>query len=197
MNIFEPNSLLLFILFFVPGFVSMKVYDLLISNESRNASAYLFDAVAYSAITFVISFPFFIGLFHAKIHNWFVWFIFGVVTLLVIPAFVAYYYVKLLRSNFLRERALGVIKRPWDMIFNKKHGFCVMVHLKNGTKIGGLYSTKSAISYHPNEEQIYLEKVLLFNADGTVTSNPESKGVIIMGSEILLIELFNEGEKNV
>lgn len=195
MNIFEPNSLLLFILFFVPGFVSMKIYDLLIANESRNASAYLFDAVAYSAITFVISFPFFIGLLHARVHNGFVWFIFGVITLLVIPALIAFYYVKLLKSNFLREHALGVVKRPWDVVFGRKHGMWVIVHLKNGKQISGIYSSRSAISYYPTEEQIYLEKVIFVNSDGTTSSDPDSKGAIIMGSEISLIELFKGEDK--
>ncbi len=36
MNIWEADKLVLFLIFFIPGFVSIKVYDLLIPGEQRD-----------------------------------------------------------------------------------------------------------------------------------------------------------------
>ncbi len=46
----------LFLIFFVPGFISLKVYDLFIPSERRDFSKSLYDAVAYSALNFVALF---------------------------------------------------------------------------------------------------------------------------------------------
>lgn len=51
-NIWTNDALILFILFFVPGFISLKIYDLLIAKEQRDFSKSCFDAVGYSAVNF-------------------------------------------------------------------------------------------------------------------------------------------------
>lgn len=56
-KIFEGNSLLLFLIFFIPGFVSFKIYDLLVPGERRDFSKSAFDAIAYSALNFAILLP--------------------------------------------------------------------------------------------------------------------------------------------
>ena len=196
MNIFEPNELLLFILFFVPGFVSMKVYDILVPNESRSAASYVCDAVAYSTINFIVSAPIGIHFYQNLPHGLISWFFAFLFFLLVFPAVIAFLTVKLLASRFVKKHATGLVNRPWDIIFNNEIGACVMVHLKNGNKIIGIYGDRSAISYHPNEEQIFLEEVYKLSENGTLTRVPDTKGVIIMGSEIAMIELFDAGEEN-
>jgi hypothetical protein len=42
----------LFLIFFIPGFITLKVYDLLVSAEAPDFSKSLFDAVAYSSLNF-------------------------------------------------------------------------------------------------------------------------------------------------
>lgn len=197
MNIFEPNSLLLFILFFMPGFVAMKIYDLLIPNETRSAPAYVFDAVAYSTINFIITWPLAWLILHYSMQNFITIFFIGLVVLVLTPVLIACAYVKLLSSRFLRGHTRGLVKRPWDIVFHRNTGLWVLVHLKNGKHVAGIYSSASAVSYFPHEEQIYLEKVLGFHPDGTTYSVPDTKGVIIMGSEISMIELFDRSKNHV
>ena len=48
----NQETLALFLIFFIPGFISLKVYDLLIPGERRDFSKSLFDAVAYSSLNF-------------------------------------------------------------------------------------------------------------------------------------------------
>jgi hypothetical protein len=52
-NLFENQwTLALFLIFFVPGFISLKVYDLLIPSEARDFTKSVFDAIAYSTLSF-------------------------------------------------------------------------------------------------------------------------------------------------
>lgn len=196
MNIFEPNSLLLFILFFVPGFVSMKIYDILVPNESRSNPAYVFDAVAYSTINFICAWPFLASIYHEQHLSSFYLFFTFLLILFIFPSIIAIAAVKVLSLSFIKKQAPGLATRPWDVVFDKETGYWVIVHLKNGEQIAGEFSTASAASYHPREEQIYLEQVVNINPDGTVNRLTGSKGVIIMGSEIVMIELFNNEVKN-
>lgn len=52
MEIWEVDKLVLFLVFFIPGFVSLKVYDLFIPGEQRDFSKSVFEVVAYSALNF-------------------------------------------------------------------------------------------------------------------------------------------------
>src|ERR1022692_1535323 len=49
----DEHTLALFLFFFVPGFISLQIYDLFVPSERRDFSKSIFDAVAYSALNFV------------------------------------------------------------------------------------------------------------------------------------------------
>jgi hypothetical protein len=57
MPAWTQDDLLLFLLFFVPGFISIKVYDLLVPSERRPFQNTLAEAIAYSAVNFAILLP--------------------------------------------------------------------------------------------------------------------------------------------
>jgi hypothetical protein len=195
MNIFEPHSLLLFILFFMPGFVSIKVHDLLVPGDARNATAYIVDAVACGTINFIFVMPIAWLFLHYQIESFLALLLAGILVLLITPLLIAWLYVKLLSSRFMRQHVTGLVKQPWDVVFNRKKGHWVLVHLKDDKKIFGLYSNHSLASHYPQERQIFLEKVASINDAGEITGNPLSKGVIIMGSDIKTVEFF-EGFPN-
>ena len=52
MEIFDIDKLRLFFVFFVPGFISMKIYGLMVAGDRRDFSKDLLEAVAYGAINF-------------------------------------------------------------------------------------------------------------------------------------------------
>ena len=53
MGIFnEINIVAHFLIFFIPGFVSLKMYDLLIPNVPRDFTKSLAEIVTYSALNF-------------------------------------------------------------------------------------------------------------------------------------------------
>jgi hypothetical protein len=59
-KVFEhQETLALFLLFFVPGFISLKTYDLFVPGERRDFSKSIYEAVAYSALNLgVLFWPF-------------------------------------------------------------------------------------------------------------------------------------------
>lgn len=52
MNIWDTDKLVLFIAFVIPGFVSIKTYDLFVPSERREVGKSLVDAVAYSCVNY-------------------------------------------------------------------------------------------------------------------------------------------------
>lgn len=56
MNIWEADKLLLFIAFVIPGFISLKVYELLNPGIQKESSKQIIDAVTYSCVNYAILF---------------------------------------------------------------------------------------------------------------------------------------------
>ena len=54
MDIWQIDKLILFLLFFIPGFISTKVYNLLYPSEQKDFSAFLLEAIGYSSLNFAI-----------------------------------------------------------------------------------------------------------------------------------------------
>ena len=56
MDIWETDKLLLFIGFVIPGFVSLKIYELLQHSAPKESANQLIDAIAYSCINYALLF---------------------------------------------------------------------------------------------------------------------------------------------
>ena len=54
MDIWEIDKLILFITFVIPGFISIKAYQLIYPGKERAASDQLIDAIAYSSINYAL-----------------------------------------------------------------------------------------------------------------------------------------------
>ena len=54
MNIWEIDKVLLFIVLVLPGFISLKVYNLIVANKNRDFSKSVVEAVCYSILNFSI-----------------------------------------------------------------------------------------------------------------------------------------------
>ena len=57
-KLFEnTQTLTLFLFFFLPGFVSLKVYDSLVPSERRDFSKSIYEVVAYSTLNYALLYP--------------------------------------------------------------------------------------------------------------------------------------------
>lgn len=193
MDIWQLDKLVLFLGFFVPGFISIRIYDLLVPSERRDFSKYLFEAIGYSSLNFA-ALLWLIILIHSEnfyVHCKILYFIFLFIIIFIIPILWPILFLKLSTWTPIARYIIHPIQKPWDYIFGKKEAFWVIIHLKNGRKMGGRYDTNSFSSSYPSEEQIYLEEVWkLDKNDIFIESIERSKGIIVSAKEISSIEFF-------
>lgn len=193
MDIWQIDKLVLFLVFFIPGFISIRIYDLLVPSERRDFSKSLFEAIGYSSLNFAALFwliiPIHSGNFYVHHKLWY--FIFLLLIICVIPIFWPILFLKLSTWKPISKYIVHPIQKPWDYVFGKREAFWIIIHLKDRRKIGGKFGTNSFSSSYPSEEQIYLEEVWKLDENGKFIGPIErSKGIIILGKEILSIEFF-------
>lgn len=193
MNVWQIDRLVLFLIFLIPGFISTKVYDLLIPGERRDLSKSLFEVVAYSAINFALL-SWLIILIHSRGFygdHPALYFSSLLLILFIFPAVWPLLYLKVSSWNIIAKRFIHPIPKPWDYVFGKRQSFWVIVHLKDKRRIGGRFDTNSFASSYPAKEQIYLEEVWELGEKGNFVEPIErSKGIVILGEEIMAIEFF-------
>jgi hypothetical protein len=193
MDIWRTDKLLLFLIFFMPGFISITIYDLLIAGERRDFTKSLFEVMGYSALNFAaLSWPIIIiNSSNFYINHKFWYLICLTLIIFVFPIFWPILYTKLSNKQFFAKYILQLPPTAWDYVFRQKRGFWIIVHLKNGKKIGGIYGLSSYASAYPEEKELYLQEVWKLDKGGNfVEPIDRSKGMIIFKDEILSIELF-------
>lgn len=199
LNIWSNDSLILFILFFVPGFISLKIYDLLIAKEQRDFSKSWFDAVGYSAINFALFYALIIGIIEPQYridHPARFPLLVALITI-VAPALWPCLIRGILCINFVDQHVIAPIRRPWDYLFSRREPYYVIVHLKDGRRIAGKYGKDSQASVYPMEEQIYLQEIWTIDDETGEWNRVEgTKGIIILGKEILCLDLLEGSGEN-
>lgn len=194
MDIWEVDKLILFIAFVIPGFISIKAYQLLFPSTKVSTSDQLIDAVAYSSINYaLLILPILSverGLLkeaHPTLYN-----LFYIFVLFLAPIAWVLIWRFLRTRDFFQRNAPHPTAKPWDYVFLQRKPYWVKIHLKDGTVIAGRYAEKSFASSTPAEEQIYLEETWVINDKGAF-ERPKNNtaGVIVLSSEISYLELRN------
>jgi hypothetical protein len=193
MDLWNADKLTLFIVFFLPGFISMKVYDLLVPGEPRDFTKSMFEAISYSALNFAALFWLIATIRTGDFyHRHFVLYSFSVaVIMIVVPACWPFVFLRISAWRPFGRHLVHPIQKPWDYVFGKHDPFWIIVHLKNGEKIGGRFGLESFASSNPADEQIYLQQVwVLGDDDRFVAPVEDSRGIIVMNDEIRAVEFF-------
>lgn len=192
MEVWQIDKAILFLVLFVPGFISLKIYDLLIAGERRDFSSSITEAIGYSFINFALL-SWLIVLIHIQkfyIYHLFWYSIFLILILFVFPVIWPILFIWIRKR--LGRYVAHPIRKPWDWIFGQGKAYWIIVHLKDGRRIGGKFDNKSFASSDPAEEQIYLEEVWkLDSAGGFISPVERSSGIIVLQDEISMIELFH------
>jgi hypothetical protein len=193
MDIWNVDKLALFLIFFLPGFISMKVYDLMVPAEPRDFTKSLFEAISYSTLNFAALFWLIAAIQRNDFyHQHFVlyWLSF-VAIMVVVPVCWPFAFLRLSSWRPVGKHFVHPIQKPWDYVFGKRVPFWIIIHLKNGEKIGGFFGPESFASSNPADEQIYLEEVWVLDETNSFLSPVEnSRGIIIMNDEIRAVEFF-------
>lgn len=194
MDIWESSKLALFIWFVVPGFISIKYYQLLFPSSHKNSSELIVDAVSYSCINYaLLSWLIFyveessLLRAHAWMYYGFYFFVFFISPLIIVLAW------KKLRSTSRFQASIPhPTYKPWDFVFGQRKSYWIHVHLLDGGTVSGLYHDKSFSSSAPAVEQIYIEQVWILNeAGGFCRAVKGSAGALISSDRIKYIEFID------
>ncbi|MCH9694149.1 MAG: hypothetical protein K0U72_06535 [Gammaproteobacteria bacterium] len=195
MDIWADDKLALFIAFVIPGFISLKVYELIEPGARQKTSEQLVDAVAYSCINYAIlalpitaieSGDLYVGA--PKLYYSFYLFV-----LLIFPVLLALAWRFLRTREFFQKNAPHPTGLPWDHVFSKRKSYWIRITLGNGKVIGGRYAHNSFASSAPSKEQLYLEEAwIIDDKGGFVRKKDRSAGVIVLASDISHIDLLEQ-----
>lgn len=192
MDIWEIDKLVLFLAFVIPGFISIKAYQLAFPGTERAISDQLIDALAYSSINYsLLIFPI-ISIESGSLREscGFFYYLFYVFVFFIAPIVWVIAWKYLRTRDFFQRNAPHPTARPWDYVFAQRKPYWVKVTLNDGTIIAGRYADKSFASSAPAPEQIYLEETWILNDKGGFERAKNSTaGVIILSAEISYIEL--------
>jgi hypothetical protein len=182
-DLLSADKLKLFVAFVIPGFISLKCYQLLFPGKEQPTSDQLVDAVAYSAINYaLLSLPILwvetAGLYAT---NQWTYYAFYVCVIFFAPVVWVLAWKFIRTRTFFQQHVPHPTGKAWDYVFSSQKTPCwVKVHLKDGKVIGGYYGLKSFTSSAPADEQIYLEESWQLNdSGGFVRRHRRTHGVLV------------------
>jgi len=192
-DLLNPQTLELFLLFVVPGFVAMKAHDLLIPAPTRNWGDSLIEVVSYSMLNLGLLF-WLVAILqregfqerHPATYQA------GMFVVVVVAPVVWAVLARFLRtSRLLRRFVLHPSPTAWDFFFEQRRRVWVLFHLSSGKMLGGLLAEHSCASSFPNDEDIYVEEVWKLDEEGRFLHRIEqTAGALIKRAECTHIELF-------
>lgn len=194
MEILDLNKLSLFIFFFVPGFISMKTWRLMVPAGPVRWNDSILEAISYSCINFAAFSWVFILLRNTgateKGLSWY-HYLLVVFSLFLAPVLWPIALRWLLSCKRIQRWVLHPTPTAWDRFFGQKEDCWVLVHLKTGRLIGGKWSQGSYASAYPELQDLYLTEVWKVDEKGVFVDKVErSKGMWISKDSFDYLEFF-------
>lgn len=183
------------ILFAIPGFISMKVYGLIVAGERADSSKQVMDCVAYSAINYGLATGIYLlinlllSLCSLRLPSPFSpWVLFPSVFLT--PVAWPLIWLKVLKIKIVKTQTISPHATAWDLFFSTKQPAYVLITMKDGKVIGGWYGEKSGTSTFPNPNQIYLEQVWKIEGRRFIKPFSRTGGIILSCEDFTSIEFL-------
>lgn len=197
MDIWEIDKLVLFLTFVIPGFVSLKTYQLLVPGPSLNSGDQLIDALAYSSLNYAVLWLPITWVASSQLSARAPWAYYGFFLLVffVAPVLWVLAWRHLRTRRWIQKCLPHPTGKAWDFVFEQRKALWVKVVMENGTIIGGWYGPNSFSSSAPAEEQIFIEQTWLLGDDGAFLRPKKlTAGVLIRSQQISHIEFRNSKE---
>jgi Family of unknown function (DUF6338) len=146
------DRLLLFLLFFVPGFISIKIYDLLVPSERRDFQSTLAEAIGYSAVNFAVLLPIVATIYgYGMLERMWAQLAAAYLILLAAPLVWPLLFVLVIRPRFANV-FVNPVPKPWDVVFRDLGESSIIIHTSDGRRIGGRYARGSQASSYPADD---------------------------------------------
>lgn len=191
MDLVTREQLPLVVLLILPGFISIKVFDLLVPGEQRTLADQVLESLAYGLLN--------LGLWYVVMTDvllparstspWL--FRFGVFGVLVAsPIALGILANAILRARWMRPWVRHPVRTAWDFHFAKRQPGWLLIRLKSGALIGGLFGAESFASSFPHRD-IYLEETwILDDTGGFEQPVAQSNGLLVSMDDCETIEFF-------
>lgn len=186
----DIHIIIYFIFVFIPGFIFIKVYSLFMPTARIDFSKSWQEVVIYSSVFTGLTYLLYI----IPKPEYFIWvnYLILLLGLFILPAITPSLILKFQKTKWFHDNMILPQPTAWDYIFGKRGIYRVLVHLKDGRKIGGNYSYESYTSSYPDERDIYIEQLWEVDDNGSFIQPIErSEGMWITGEEILEIEFIS------
>lgn len=194
MEAFTIDKILLLTIFFVPGFVYLKTYRLLIADIKTDFSKDLYEAIGYSFLnSLVFAYPLYLINDSDFISNHaFCYYLILLSIVVLVPISFVFLYHYITKKKLFNKHLINPTKTAWDSFFSKRESYYVIVTFKNGRRVGGKYGLNSHASTYPSPKDIYLEEVWKLNkySNGFIKAKNNTEGIFITENEISTIEFF-------
>lgn len=192
MDIWDKSKILMFIIFVIPGFLSMKMYSILHPNSEIDTTKAIVEVVTYSCINYAI---WFFPIYYTETNKYFsnpiAYYFFYLTVLFISPIILTFCLVWMRTWKWLGRFLPHPTGRAWDYFFGLQQPAWVIITLKDGKKIGGKFSQASFASSAPNPEQLYLEENWVINEEGGFERpRNETLGILVLSKDIEIIEFF-------
>jgi len=178
------------LIFVFPGLVSMQVYQMLMPAKEIPWAAALLQGFFYSGVNTVFLYP----LIFAFLNNeWSLWANWGLIAVfgLIGPTLWPILVTVLFRWDWVARKINIPYPTSWDYFFDKNHSFFMIIHLKNGSVIGGLWSSNSHAGQYPHNGDLYLEQLYHLDEDGSFAEPVlDTQGLLITKDQYTHIQLF-------
>jgi len=187
------ETLSIFLVFVVPGFVAIKAHDLMVPAARRNFGDSIIEVISYSMVNLALFF-WAVSLLHrdgfSTAHPfWYFAGMFGVLFVGPVLLAVASRWVR--QSRWFGRFLLHPAPTAWDYFFDKRKQVWVLCHLKDGRMVGGIHSGESSTASYPHPQDIYIEELWRIDDHGKfVRPIPQTDGGLVQATECRFIEFF-------
>lgn len=196
-----PEAWVLLFFLMVPGFIFIRVCDVLLPGRRPHFGQQIVDVVCGSFAVMAVWFWPGLLLFglHDRLPEWIyrllllVLIVLGVFTTPVLLAYILY---RLEGRGYLQRLGTHPNPTPWDWFFSNSAGnYYVRFHLKEGKELGGYFGENSFAASSPNAQQIYVEEVWRMDEDRRFIERVAgTEGAFVNREDCELIEFFETPE---
>ncbi len=196
MDALKNFDFLLVLFFVVPGSVSMRVYGLLRPTEPGPLKENIYEAITFSVINYVLmewAVPLaraYGGTPDGTIPR----LLLLAAAFVVVPAMLPIFLNLGLQWLERRRRILRRAKTAWDDFFLRRQSCWVIVHLKDGRRLGGFFGERSFAGLYPNSGHICVQELWKLGANGEFESKVDgTQGIVLRPDDYQMVELFKDG----
>lgn len=193
----NPHSVAAALLFVLPGFVAFKIDQRLRPQAVRSGFDAILEIIVYSIVNDLLWSPLYPfgkqGGFPTSIGSW----LFSLLVLVCSPAILTWVFAVSIDALAARGVLPSPTPKPWDHFFqrvvNKQAGreVGVILTLRDGRRLGGVYKAPGFASSFPAEEQLLLGETWLLDKEGGFQERVfGSPGLLIDKDDILALEFF-------